>query len=347
MNNILFILGAGFSAPLGIPTISNFMQKAKDMLQSDSKKYGHFNDILGKVTSLSHAKNYAHCNLDNIEEVLSILDMEAFTSGEDYSPQFKNFICDVIKHYTPPLHIQVRTKDPSSWYHTLLGGSRENKSDHQRYYEFVSLLLNLHYISSGDGIHCIQHMDSDYRFAIVTLNYDIVIESLVGEINHRLHPEKQIQVASSFNGECNYFGTEYSLTIAKLHGSISGDIVPPTWNKARRKEIESAWKLARRLISAANYIVIVGYSMPQNDNYMRYLLINGLMHETNLKGICVVNNDNNISQRYNDIFDAKRLKVTGLDTVDYLKRVSIPGAKETSGSVIPCKEINLEAIVFE
>ena len=34
MDNIVYFLGAGFSAPLGVPTMRNFIVKSKDMFVS-------------------------------------------------------------------------------------------------------------------------------------------------------------------------------------------------------------------------------------------------------------------------------------------------------------------------
>jgi hypothetical protein len=46
MKNVVYVLGAGFSAYAGLPVMSNFIEKAKDI---------YFSDILsltGKVTTM-------------------------------------------------------------------------------------------------------------------------------------------------------------------------------------------------------------------------------------------------------------------------------------------------------
>lgn len=40
---VVYILGAGFSAPLGLPVMSNFLVKSKDLYFSDTEKYKRFN----------------------------------------------------------------------------------------------------------------------------------------------------------------------------------------------------------------------------------------------------------------------------------------------------------------
>ena len=42
MEKVVYILGAGFSAPLGLPVISNFYEKSKDLYFSDTIQYKYF-----------------------------------------------------------------------------------------------------------------------------------------------------------------------------------------------------------------------------------------------------------------------------------------------------------------
>ena len=36
MNRVVYVLGAGFSAPLGIPIVRSFLEKSKDLYCADS-----------------------------------------------------------------------------------------------------------------------------------------------------------------------------------------------------------------------------------------------------------------------------------------------------------------------
>jgi len=46
MENVVYILGAGFSAPLSLAVISNFLMKSKDMYFSDPERFQHFQRYL-------------------------------------------------------------------------------------------------------------------------------------------------------------------------------------------------------------------------------------------------------------------------------------------------------------
>jgi hypothetical protein len=84
-----------------------------------------------------------------------------------------------------------------------------------------------------------------------------------------------------------------SIELLKLHGSLnflvsskppsqpSNDIttalvepfiLPPVFNKLAGKSASSMWAAALHHLRAAKNVVIVGYSLPQTDNYMQYFL---------------------------------------------------------------------------
>jgi len=41
-DHVVYILGAGFSAPLGLPVMANFLEISKDMFASDPETYRDF-----------------------------------------------------------------------------------------------------------------------------------------------------------------------------------------------------------------------------------------------------------------------------------------------------------------
>jgi NAD-dependent SIR2 family protein deacetylase len=71
MEHVVCILGAGFSAPLGLPVIRNFLLRAKDLYFSNSTQYGYFSDVFKRIDDLARLKNVFTADLLNIEEILS------------------------------------------------------------------------------------------------------------------------------------------------------------------------------------------------------------------------------------------------------------------------------------
>ena len=103
MERIVYLLGAGFSAPLGLPVMQNFYTRSMDMLDDDKQKYGYFSKVFDAVRNMSPTKTYFDSDLKNIEEILSILDMKDMVSGENQSFMFAKYIKEVIKHHTPTI----------------------------------------------------------------------------------------------------------------------------------------------------------------------------------------------------------------------------------------------------
>lgn len=61
-------------------------------------------------------------------------------------------------------------------------------------------------------------------------------------------------------------------------------IVPPTWNKAGKYEsIQPVWRRAARELRDAENIIVIGYSIPETDQFFRYLYALGTIGSTRIK----------------------------------------------------------------
>ena len=94
MEKVVYILGAGFSAPLGLPVMSNFLDMARDLHRDYPEKYSHFAEIFAEIKKLAVSKNYFKTDLFNIEEIFSILDMLELINGHGKREAFQKFIGD-------------------------------------------------------------------------------------------------------------------------------------------------------------------------------------------------------------------------------------------------------------
>ena len=256
--------------------MSNFIAKSKDMFAIDPGTYAHFSDIYKHINRLSRAKQYMNCDLHNIEEVLSILEMESFIGGEQsqqLEKPFQRFIADVINYYTPKIEPYVGFHGghfPNNWHSFVFG------NDHiQRYYgTFIASLLNLRMsASTSPPIQlCIRPgVTAAARYGVISLNYDSVIENYLG-FTHRefeYEDENYGHVRRNPQPGVDCFENRASMSLATVHGSVitqASSIIAPTWNKGNIPDA-SIWKLAENLISQANYIRFLGYSLPQSDSY--------------------------------------------------------------------------------
>ncbi|HHN47271.1 MAG TPA: hypothetical protein ENN09_07500, partial [Planctomycetes bacterium] len=103
MEKVVYFLGAGFSAPLGIPTMRDFLTRSKDLFATDPHEYESFKNIFDTIQKMSYVKNFYNTDLFNIEEILSILEMEDTVKDKNRSSAFAEYIKSVIRYYTPPM----------------------------------------------------------------------------------------------------------------------------------------------------------------------------------------------------------------------------------------------------
>lgn len=139
-----------------------------------------------------------------------------------------------------------------------------------------------------------------FKINFVTLNYDLLLEQLIDIVRVS---EPAITVEKTYNHRYQFLRQD-EIKIAKLHGSIDGSIIPPTWSKGSNADVKNGWRLAYNLIKDSHVVLILGYSMPDNDNYFKYLLGVALKANNRLKKIKVVtlDSDKTTEARYDRLF---------------------------------------------
>ena len=186
MEKIVYLIGAGFSAPLGLPLMSNFITKSKDMMDADPKKYQYFEEIVDEFDSLSKTKNYYHSNLFNIEEVLSILEMSKVIKNKldlfnkmlgDPTKKLLRYIKDVVKYHTPKFK-PYKSKMPSNFHQLLFG--KENP--YKDYCYLIASIFQLSFhrddtIANPNGSYR-YNINDKIQYCVVSLNYDMVFETI-------------------------------------------------------------------------------------------------------------------------------------------------------------------------
>ncbi|HEX2906602.1 MAG TPA: hypothetical protein VHO69_07075 [Phototrophicaceae bacterium] len=317
MEKIVYILGAGFSAPLGLPVMSNFLEKSKDQFAAHSDKYAHFKDIFEHELNQVHIpSSYYQTNVFNIEDILSILEFRArlddSENGEQRLEGFLRYLKDVIIYYTPVAALKENPRN-------LLADGRWN-----RYIQFVAALMNCGFQSSRSplvsGYEHLSHIfvdnqASNYQYSVITFNYDLVLESIQKHLEGLLSPRY-------FHRSIDLSDPQNQIAFAKLHGSIDSEIVPPTWNKTLNPNILCDWKVAYKALSEANQIRILGYSLPFTDAYFRFLLRAAIINTPNLRQIDVICKDDNgsVKKSYDEFVKYPKYRFVSAKIEDYLRK---------------------------
>jgi len=330
MEKVTYILGAGFSAPLGLPVMRNFLIKSKDLYFSSPKEYAHFKSVFDVIEHLSVIKNYYDADLFNIEEILSIIEMDNFLMGKKIRRDFLKYISDVISFYTPQLK-PYQGELPGNWYDFIFGDDKLLSY----YGYFVANLFNLEIVvrKLQDYGRLVRQFIIrpcnliSTRYAIITLNYDVVLEEFCNFINNQYNNEDKI----SFNRETPP-GDWTTPPLAKLHGSVDIDlIVPPTWAKGTTPRVTPIWKNAYQILRESNHIRFIGYSLPIADGYIKYLIKSAVVHAKHLKSIDVIclDPDGSVKTRYEDFIKFAYCRFANDSTYEYLMMLHDINKKKT------------------
>ena len=327
MESVVYILGAGFSAPLGLPVMANFLEKAKDLYFKDPTKFSYFNEVFREINHLYKIAGFFKSDLFNIEEILSILEMKSSLAGKFDEGLFTKFISDVISAYTPeikPPPDLITT--PQNWPISVYR-SQDGWSDYLR---FTYGLFNLKVTPERDRYDrpSAFHFDSNLshsRYSVITLNYDLVLEKAI---------ERLLQCTRIYgNSQKPHFQREQSgdlildklaVPLAKLHGSTdSNDITPPTWNKSLDEKVKASWQLAYKVLSNANHIRILGYSLPTTDAYVRYLLKSAILENHHLKSLDVICKGASVKSNFDEFIQFHKYRYFNVDIKQYLDPYSV------------------------
>lgn len=312
----VYLLGAGFSKEIGLPLQDDFLLVAKEVYFKDTSRYRHFKRVFEYQDKLSKMRQFLNYPLLNLEHLFNLIEMDIFysksTKVKKIKDDFAKLICDVLVDKTPCPFTHNRS------------GSLVQDQKYKNYISFMSLFIEKD-----------KHQLSTHKDTIISFNYDLILEGASCIYNWKRNERHQYSHAQSNNfiqfntifgkeniivdqvnqyftqnrpnsyfPPMNLFSTDdEALKLVKLHGSInwktsSNDqtfIVPPTWNKSN-PQIRKLWEVAYNEIMTAKRIIIIGYSFPETDIYVKSLLALALNENKILQNIFFVNPDKEIAK---------------------------------------------------
>jgi len=294
----VYIIGAGFSRYANLPLMSDFYFKSKDIyfkLQNESDKRS-FERVFNYFDDYSKVKNIMNADFLNIEELLSIIEMDSYINNK------KGIYKDYINYLEKVIDLSSPIKLNKDGVYLI-----DNDKNIEIYTQFIMKAFDITFpLDTNRAIQYYDRIPTNDN-GIISLNYDLILEKAIKRLND--YNRKQ------FGNDYWSFDFEYGidekfikrsytatprypkLKLAKIHGSVNFKwnniplIIPPTWNKTSEKKMKSVWKLSFDLLSSANKIVFIGYSLAETDLYVKYLLITGLKNSYNLHEIEVICKD--------------------------------------------------------
>jgi hypothetical protein len=285
-NNHVYILGAGFSVPLGGPLFTQLMTVELQHLSSDlGIPEQHRVVIAGMHLNLDNAMAPRSIDLSmgrrhrplNAEELLEMIDWAQRNPThrkaklfERLLPQKPGHVYDigaelvgVIKHLKRTIACQCQSF------------LTEIEDDSERLEPYLTWFKNL---SSND--------------TIITFNYDTAIER-ISQLAGRQLPAKPASYQSDLprliklHGSVDWYfgagGIEHKSDAYKQDLDIA--IGMPGRGKSKLTEdptFRDLWAVASQEITNADIVSLIGYSMPATDNKARAMIVNSLAVNRNL-----------------------------------------------------------------
>lgn len=319
MSSVVFILGAGASRQCGAPLMGDFLDVATDLLRSnrvDDKRI-QFERVFSAIGALQAVHSKAQLDLNNIESIFTVLELGSVIQ------QVPGLNLEEISLTISALkELIVKTLEV-----TIPFPTRRDYIDVPKPYEkFADLLMHLrkdafpaqsvsvitfNYDIAVDMALCRADMGPDYIIeALRNRHTHVQLLKLHGSLNWATEKDsriiKPLHLSTYLQKYTIHGFDEYGETRLPIgsqlaeyfskHEKIEVDsepvIVPPSWNKADyHHALSDIWAAAAKNLSEAEYIFVIGYSLPETDSFFRHLYALGSVGKTILRKIIVFNPD--------------------------------------------------------
>lgn len=325
MSDIVFILGAGASQDCGGPLMSDFLEIAGDLLKSGviKEQSGEFEKIFNVISGLQVVHSKSQLDLNNIESIFTILELGNViqrvpgiqpTQISEMIIALKKVIVTTLEHRIeyPIKNGEIHAHDSYLAFSNLLKEFKQSK----RRPLSVSIITFNYDIALDIALHR-SGQGPDYMIDGETPQANsIPLMKLHGSLNWGtkkssreivpLHLRDLLRLPAYEKPALDITGSKGSIKLeissglskylSRLYKVDFDDeplIVPPSWNKADyHKSLSQIWASAADHLSSAEYIVVMGYSLPETDAFFRHLYALGSVGTSLLRKFIVLNPDN-------------------------------------------------------
>jgi hypothetical protein len=335
MSDIVFILGAGASRLAGAPLMDDFLDTAELILRAD--KCGNektaFELVFKAIAALQPVYAKAVIDTNNLEAVFAAFEMaKLFGQLEGLGAQELEALPGAIRK------VIVKTLEETIVFPVFAEeGGRRSILAPQPYDRFCDVLKTM--TSRPNRPATVSVLTFNYDLAVdfgfhregVTINYGLDPSDTSGRID-------LLKLHGSLNwSTCRNCGVVAPWTLREFFnvfdynpllldaGSVRLDvgqkltafahcgalphtaepvIVPPTWSKTSHYEVLApVWRRAAAHLAQARDIIIIGYSLPDTDEFFRYLYALGSASTQRLKTFWVIDPDDTgrVRQRFESL----------------------------------------------
>lgn len=320
MSEVIFILGAGASRDCGAPLMNDFLDTASRLLSTNEvgKKRPHFEKVFKAISALQSVHSKAQLDLNNIESIFTALEISSilgklpgFEAEEIPSViiSLKELIVETLER-TITFPTEERYILPPLSYNKFAQLVSYIKSE--AFPICRSTVISFNYDIALDLAMHHNGLGPSYGFGpSITTNNPTLLLKLHGSLNWAVRTDGgsvQPLTLQEYFSKYSYQGyakkgsckipigsqlQEYYSNHTDIKVNPEPVIVPPAWNKADYHQLLSKiWGTAAKELEEAEYIFIIGYSLPETDAFFRLLYGIGTVGDKPLKKVIVYNPDN-------------------------------------------------------
>lgn len=320
MGDIVFILGAGASKDCGAPLMNDFLDTASRLLSTNdvAGKSEDFERVFKAISSLQSVHSKSQIDLNNIESIFTALEIA------NVLKKLPGFEPDEIPLAIASLKELIvvtleRTIDfPTRGRYILAPSSYEKFAELLSYLKQEAhpvkkpAVISFNYDIALDVAMHRCGLGPVYGFGpSVNASHPVSLLKLHGSLNWAVREDSgsvQPLTLQEYFSKYSYQGfgeergnckipigsqlQEYYTKHTDVKVKPEPVIVPPAWNKADYHQLLSTiWSTTAKELEKAEYIFIIGYSLPETDAFFRLLYGLGTVGDTVLKKIIVYNPD--------------------------------------------------------
>jgi NAD-dependent SIR2 family protein deacetylase len=321
MSKVVFTLGAGASADAGAPLMANFLDVAdeiQDKAEAEIDKES-FALVAKARSALQSVHSKALIDLDNIESLFAAFEMAQLfgrkfgslneADVENLGRAIRRLIVQTLEHQIQfPVAgsgQQQRRVLPPPPYGRFMDLLHKRLDMHKRLFSIITfnydLALDYALHFAGESVdYCLDPAQST-GLPLMKLHGSMNWGRCAKEDCGKIVPWTLRDYFQRRSYVHLYDVEKVRLDLARHLGGhlhcnhpVQDDpfIVPPTWNKTQHyHEIWPVWQRAAQHLSEAEVIVVFGYSLPETDQFFRYLYALGTVGDTILKCFIVVDPD--------------------------------------------------------
>lgn len=361
-NHNVYILGAGFSADRGLPTIKDFMLAMRDAHEwlagkGRNREAEAIAEVLDFRFKAASAAYRVKLDLENIEELFSFASASSSGTLNDKIQLAIAATLDfrVSTHNEPKISFRSNENIftlPDSWVKTSNGFDTSCEIECPAYEFYIKSL-----IGNWDNQN---NFDSN---SIISFNYDLLAEDALTRLSipydygmetQKKNPATCVELLK-LHGSVNWSENDVNPENYVIHKSyeellakgLTPQLVPPTWKKIFNGPLHNIWEKSLKSLEKATRIIVIGFSMPNTDNHFKYLMAAGLQDNISLREVIFINPAKEyLAQRTKELFGDSLVvgqvsatepivKVIGCNLASFLSQGNVPNSIGYYGRPLP------------